>query len=117
VYQHSYGKPDFTQSRYAGLKDAYYVRAHQQSDYIIEHDGHRFTAKCRASLTWTHGTDQAGMPMTDGTCTYMADKIGKSIGDDLMREEDNTLVFSPWTGIDTLQTADFLTITNDEPMK
>ena len=31
-----------------------------------------------------------------------------------MRQEQNELVFSPWKGVDTVQTADFLDITHDE---
>ena len=74
-------------------------------------------AKCRASLTWLDGTDHLGRPLSEGDCTYMSDKVGKSIGDDLMRREKDSLVFAPWTGEDTLQTADILTITDDQLIK
>jgi hypothetical protein len=109
-------RPDFSGSD-AALANAYFVRSYRDGAYIIEHKGHRFTAKCRASLTWLDGTDRPGKPMTDGDCTYMFDKVGKSIGDDFMRHENNTLVLAPWMGADTVQTADYLTITNDEPIK
>lgn len=117
VYGDLRPRPDLTQSRYASLKNAYFVRAHQHGYFIIEHDGHRFTAKCRASLSWLDGTDQPSKPMTDGDCTYMSSTVGKSIGDDLMRHENNTLVYSPWTGFDTVQTADILTIVKDQHIK
>ena len=110
-------RPDITQSNNATLDNAYRVLAFRHGAYIIAYKNHRFTAKCRASLTWLNGTDQPGLPMTESDCTYMSDKVGRSIGDDLMRQENSSLVFAPWTGVDTLQTADYLTITDDELVK
>ncbi|MGB7547595.1 MAG: hypothetical protein WBM14_07595 [Terracidiphilus sp.] len=98
------------------LKDAYYIRgSNGGSSYLIEHEGQRFTAKCQASLTWLDGTNSLGKPMSsNGTCTYMASMVGKSIAAGLMRHEGNNLVYSPWANSDTVQTADILTITNVE---
>jgi sulfatase modifying factor 1 len=106
--------PDFTRSNKTTLADAYHVTAFRDGAYIIEHKGHRLTAKCRESLTWLDGPDKSGRPMDAHDCTYMSDKVGKSIGNDLMRQEQNELVFSPWKGEDTVQTADFLDIIQDE---
>ncbi len=113
-FSHHSQRPDFTNSNETTLADAYYVTAFRNGAYIIEHKGHRMTAKCRESLTFFDGPYKPGRPMTDHDCTYMVDRVGKSIGDDLMRQEQNQLVFSPWRGINTVQTADFLDITNDE---
>jgi hypothetical protein len=55
--------------------------------------------------------------MTDGDCTYMASAVGKTIGEDLMRKEPDSLVYAAWAGKDTVQTADSLTIIDDEPIK
>ncbi len=109
-------RPDFSGPS-ANLANAYFVRSYKDGVYTIDHKGHRYTAKCRASLSWLDGTDRPGKPMTDGDCLYMHDKVGKSIGDDFMRRENHSLVFAPWMGQDTVQTADFLTITNDEATK
>ena len=113
VYSNCYGHPDvdFYQT---SLGDAYFVRGRDQRAYIIEHDGHRFTAKCRASLAWPDGTNSPGKPMTDGTCIYMPSMVGKSIAAGLMRHEGDSLVYSPWANSDTEQTADILTIVDDQ---
>ena len=109
--------PDFTRNTDTDIKNAYRVVSGGDRTYVIEHKGHRYTVKCRASLTWLNGTDKPGLPMTDGDCTYMASKVGKTIGDDLMRKEPDSLVYAGWAGEDTLQTADYLTIIDDEPIK
>ena len=116
LYSNFYRHPDFDLYS-TGLKDAYYVRAHSQDSYIIEHEGHRFTAKCQASLTWLDGINRPGRPMSDGTCTYLPSMVGKSIAAGLMRHEGNNLVYSPWSDSDTVQTADILTVVNDEKEK
>ena len=113
-FSHHSQHPDVTSSSETTVADAYHVTAFRDGAYIIEHKGHRLTAKCRECLTWPDGPDKPGRPMTDHDCLYMSGLVGKSIGDDLMREEHNTLVYSPWTGVDTVQTADLLDITNDE---
>jgi formylglycine-generating enzyme required for sulfatase activity len=113
-FSHHSQHPDWTNSNETTLADAYYVTAFRDGAYIIEHKGHRLTAKCRESLTFLDGPDKPGRPMSDHDCTYMVDQVGRSIGDDLMRQEQNQLVFSPSRGLDTVQTADFLDITNDE---
>jgi hypothetical protein len=109
--------PDLTRNTDTQIENAYRVVSGTGRTYVVEHKGHRFTANCRASLSWLDGTDEPGGPMTDGDCTYMDSAIGKTIGDDLMRKEHSSLVYSPWTGADTVQTADFLTIIDDEPIK
>ena len=117
VYKNAYGHPD--EDFYSpGLQSAYWIRAQNDGSYTIDHDGHRFTAKCRASLSWLDGIDNPGRPMTpDGVCTYMPSMVGKSLAAGLMRHEGNSLVFSPWASFDTVQTADILTITKDEKTK
>ena len=107
-------RPDFTRSNETTLADSYHVTAFRDGAYLIEHKGHRLTAKCRESLTWLDGPDKPGRPLDAHDCTYMSSYVGKSIGDDLMRQEQNTLVLSPWRGEDTVQTADFLDIIHDE---
>ena len=52
--------------------------------------------------------------MSDDDCTYMDHMVGKTIGDDLMRTEGGSLVLAPWSGTDTVQTANYLTILSDE---
>ena len=115
IYTNVNSYPDYSMSRTATLEKAYFVIGKKGSSYVIRHDRRKFLAKCRASLSWTNGIDKAGAPMTDGDCMYMDMTVGKSIGNDMMRHEGNTLVFSPWTGVDTVQTADFLTILQDIP--
>ena len=109
--------PDFTRNTDTDIENAYQVISGRGSTYVIEHKGHRYTARCRASLSWLNGTDKPSLPMTDGDCTYMATMVGKTIGDNLMRTEPDSLVYAAWTGDDTLQTADYLTIINDESIK
>ena len=113
-FSHHSQHPDVTSSNETTLANAYHVTAFRDGAYIIEHKGHRLTAKCRECLTWPDGPDKPGRAMTDHDCLYMSGLVGKSIGDDLMRQDNNTLVYSPWTGVDTVQTADLLDITNDE---
>lgn len=97
-----------------GLEDAYYVKKHAGGEtFIIEHKGHRYTAKCRDTLTWLEGIYTVGRPMSTG-CTYIPSLVGKSIAQGLMREEAGALVYQPWEQDDTEQTADILTIINDE---
>ncbi len=115
IYNDVNAYPDYSMSRTARLKDAYFVTGKKGASYIIRHDHHKFLAECRASLSWVDGTDKPGAPQTDGDCTYMDMTVGKSIGNDMMRHEDNSLVFVPWVGHDTVQTADFLTILQDIP--
>jgi hypothetical protein len=114
IYENCFGHTDFVFYP-TGLRRAYYVKGLDRNSFIIEHEGHRFTAKCRVSLTWPDGPDNPGRPMSDGTCTYMPSMVGKSIAEGLMRHEGNSLVYLPWADSDTVQTADILTITGDEP--
>lgn len=106
--------PDFTGSTETSIKDAYYVRAYRHNAYIIEHKGHRLAAKCRESRSWIDGEDKPYRLMDDNDCTYMADKIGEYIGDDLMLQFGTELHLCPWIGVKTVQTADILDITDDE---
>ena len=54
--------------------------------------------------------------MSDG-CTYIPSLVGKSIAEGLMRKEGGALVYQPWEQDDTVQTADILTIVNDETIR
>jgi hypothetical protein len=100
-----------------GLKDAYFIRKHTEGEtFVIEHKGHRYTVKCQDTLTWLDGIYSSGRPMGDG-CTYMSSMVGKSIAEGLMRNENGVLVYQPWEQDDTEQTADILTIINDEKAK
>jgi hypothetical protein len=103
--------PDDTRDLDRDMGSAYRVLSFSEGQYHIEHKGIVYIAKCRASLSWLEGTDKPAEQITDGDCTYMSSMVGKTIGDDLMRTENGSLVFSPWAGEDTLQTADYLTIT------
>ncbi len=80
---------------------------------MIEHSGHRYTVQCQDTLTWLDGIYTSGHPMTDG-CTYIPSLVGKSIAEGLMRKEGGYLVYQPWEQDDTVQTADVLTIIDDE---
>lgn len=106
--------PDFTRSNETRIENAYYVRAYRHGAYIIEHKGHRLTAKCRESRTWLDGDDKPYRLIDDKDCTYMSDEVGKHIGDDLMLRYQNELHLCPWIGEKTTQTADILDITDDE---
>lgn len=83
---------------------------------MIEHAGHRYTVKCQDTLSWLDGIYNSGHPMNDG-CTYVPDLVGKSIAEGLMRKEGGALVYQPWEQDDTVQTADILTIIDDETIK
>ena len=106
--------PDFTRSATTTVADAYFVRAYRHGAYIIEHKGHRLTAKCRESRSWVNGDDKSYELMDDKDCTYMADQVGKYIGDDLMLQYGNELHLCPWIGEKTTQTADILDVTDGE---
>jgi hypothetical protein len=54
--------------------------------------------------------------MDEHDCTYMHGSLGQVVGDDLMVQRGDELVYYPWAGEDTVQTADFMDITDDEPM-
>ena len=97
-----------------GLRDAYFVKRHPGGEiFVIEHSEHRYTVKCQDTLTWLNGIYASGEPMSSG-CTYLSSLVGKSVADGLMRKEGNALVYQPWEQDDTEQTADILTIINDE---
>jgi hypothetical protein len=94
---------------------SYYVRARQGESYIIEHRGHELTAHCRESVAWHDGKDKLGRPMGEGECTYLVDKVGKHISEDLMLRQNNELRYRPLAGDqdEALQVADILDITDD----
>jgi hypothetical protein len=93
--------------------DAYHVVAYRNRKYIIEHRDHRLTVKCERAVTWLDGPDHDPRPMTDpGECMYV--KVGEYIGEDLMLEVGQKLEYLPWRGLNTVQTADIMTITNDD---
>jgi hypothetical protein len=99
------------------LRDAYFVKMHPGGEiYLIDHQGHRYTAECQDTLTWLDGIYSSGRPMTTG-CTYIPSLVGKSIAEGLMRKEGNTLVYQPWEQADTEQTADLLKIIGDHQIK
>ena len=106
--------PDFTRSTETRIETAYYIRAYRHGSYIIEHTGHRLTAKCRESRSWLDGDHKPYSLMDDNDCTYMSDEVGKYIGDDLMLRYGNELHLCPWIHVKTVQTADILDITDDE---
>ena len=60
--------PDFTRSATTTVADAYFVRAYRHGAYIIEHKGHRLTAKCRESRSWVNGDDKSYELMDDKDC-------------------------------------------------
>lgn len=97
-----------------GLRDAYFIKRHVGGKYfVIEHPGHRYLVKCQDTLAWPNGIYTPGEPMGDG-CTYIPFMVGKSIAEGLMRDEGGALVYQPWEQADTEQTADILTIIDDE---
>jgi len=96
-------------------KNSYYIRAGRNETYIIEHRGHQLTAHCREALSWPDGKDKLGRPMGEGACTYLVDKVGKHISEDLMLGQNSELRYRPLAGDpdETLQVADVLDITDD----
>jgi len=96
-------------------KNSYYIRAGRNETYIIEHRGHELTAHCRETVAWHDGKDKLGRPSGEGACTYMVDKVGKHISEDLMLRQDNVLRYRPLAGDpdEILQVADILDITDD----
>ena len=79
-----------------GLRDAYFIKRHVGEEiFVIEHAGHRYTVKCRPTLSWLDGIYTSGYPMSDG-CTYIPSLVGKSIADGLIRKEGDALVYQGW---------------------
>jgi hypothetical protein len=116
IYEAHYDTPD-VDFYHASKKNAYYIKEREGGDYfIIEHEGHRFTAKCQPALTWLNGITNPGGAMSD-SCIYLPGMVGKSIAAGLMRREGDTLVYAAWANDDTVQTADILTIVNDQAIK
>jgi hypothetical protein len=93
---------------------AYYVRAYKNGAYVIDHKGRRLTAKCRNSLYWPDGLGTFGKPKNDHDCLYMRGLLGKTVGEDLMKQWNETLVYSPLKGIKAVQAADYLDIVDNE---
>jgi len=87
-------RPDITWSSETQHADVYYVRAYRKGAYVIDHKGVRITAKCRNSLYWPNGLGTFGTPVKEHGCVYMHDLIGKSVGEDLMKQWNDTLVYS-----------------------
>ena len=114
VHSRSKRRPDVTRSTTTTIADAYYVRAFKHGAYIIDHKGHRLSAKCRETRSWVDGDDKPYKLMDSNECTYMPEQVGKYIGDDLMLRFGNELHLCPWLGVKTTQTADILDITDDE---
>lgn len=94
-------------------EDTYFVRSRSAETYIIEHKGHRLTARCRETLSWLDGEDKPGRTMSEHECTYMSDKVGQHVSAEFWLRQGSELRFMPWHGIRTLQTADVLDITDD----
>jgi hypothetical protein len=111
----TFQRPDVTRSTETRLADAYYIRAYEHGAYVIDHKDRRLIAKCRKSLYWPNGLGTFGTPVNDHDCVYMHELLGKMIGEDLMKQWKETLVYSPREGKNTVQTADYLDITSDEP--
>jgi hypothetical protein len=102
-----------TRSGKARKADAYHVVAYRDRKFIIEHRDHRLTVKCERALSWLDGPNNDPQPFSDpGECVYI--KVGEYIGEDLMVETSDKLQYHPWSGEDTVQTADIMTITDDE---
>lgn len=113
IWNDHYDVPDINFFSH-GVRNAYFVRRHEGGKiFVIEHSGHCYTVKCEETLTWLDGIYAPGKPMSDG-CTYIPSLVGKSIADGLMRKEGGALVYQPWENVDTVQTADILTIIDDE---
>lgn len=55
--------------------------------------------------------------MDEHDCIYMYGLVGKSIGDDMMEQWRGAIVYTPWRGLNTLQTADILDFLWGEPLK
>jgi hypothetical protein len=118
-YRDFCGNPDITFYDHS-RSDAYLIVRSPREDYFViehkepgEHVVHRYTAKCRDTLSWLDGITNQGHPMSNG-CTYLAQDIGKTIAAGLMRKEGSAIVYTPWSQSDTVQTADVLDITSDE---
>lgn len=99
-------------------RDAYLIKAREREGvFVIRHrdssEVHLYTAKCEVTLTWLDGVVNPAHSMGDG-CTYIPNLIGKTIAGGKMRKEGSTIVYVPWANDDTVQTADVLTILNDE---
>jgi hypothetical protein len=107
-------RPDFTNSDETRRVDSYNIVGYKDGEFIIEHRGQRITAKCRNSVTWEHDPNGPGSPMDEHDCIYMHSMLGKTIGEDLMKQTGNVLVYYPWAGVNTVQTADNLDITDGE---
>jgi S1-C subfamily serine protease len=112
----AHSRPDVTRSTETQLVDTYYVRAYEHGAYIIEHKGRRLTAKCRNSLAWPNGLGTFGTPVKEHGCVYMHDLLGKTVGEGIMKQWNETLVYSPYAGRNTIQTADYLDISDEEPL-
>lgn len=93
--------------------NAYSVRSMKNHVFVIEHEDMRFTAKCKESLTWLDGDTKPPRFMDDHDCTYMHSLVGKSIP---MQQQGNKLMYYPWAGHQTVQTADVLEIVSEEPI-
>lgn len=69
--------------------------------------------KCERAVSWLDGPNKDPLPMANpGECIYI--KVGMYIGEDLMMEAGQKLEYLPWSGLKTTQTADIMTITDDE---
>jgi hypothetical protein len=98
-------------------QEDYYIRSYEDGTLIIEHDGRQIAATCRQTLTWNDGTDKLGAPMAgQHECTYLPSMVGQHIRAELMWRQDQELRFLPWTGQNTVQTADVLDITSEAPI-
>jgi hypothetical protein len=105
-----------TRSRETRKADAYHVVAYRNRKFIIEHRDQRLTVKCEQAVTWLDGPDKDPLPFADrGQCVYI--EAGEYIGEDLMDEIGQKLTYYPWRGEDTVQTADFMTITAKEEIR
>jgi hypothetical protein len=92
----------------------YYVRAQQNGNYIIEHDGRQLMVKCRESLSWLDGLDKLGGTMTQHDCTYIA--VGQSMPSKLVSQQETEVRYTPWVGEKTVETADVMDIVAEGPI-
>jgi hypothetical protein len=106
-----------TRSANARKADAYHVVAYRNRKFIIDHRDHRLTVKCEQAVTWTtDGPDDAPRPLAEpGRCVYIT--VGEYVGEDLMVEAGQKLTYFPWRGENTVQTADIMTITDEEEIR
>jgi hypothetical protein len=97
-------------------EETFYVRARRNETYIIEHEGHQLTARCRETLAWDRDNmDKLGMPMGGTPCVYMSDTVGKHFSEDFMILRGNELRHRPFGHFETsAPVADVLDITDDE---